>query len=342
MERERVEIYQFFCLFDNFSQVDSNGVRWILDDNNEWVPAVPDDFGAEEVAIPDYLECLKEKRKQEKEEDEMIAAGKIPPRLAAIEAKEEKKRKRAKQKNTGVLIKGFPLDQEIDVEDFADYVSKFAGVIKKNPETRRRIVKLKTDEEGKFNGSVLVVFFKPESVKQAINLLTGMEYISGHPMTVEAHKREKKKEGGQKKKDKRVKLYDQEKELAWEEEEEQLHVIVTGVFTLNEANEGGFEFFDELKGELLEEFEKLGKVKNLKIFEHNPLGVVAVKYEKPKGALRCVERMNGRFFAGRQLESFFYDGFTDYDVKETEAQREKRIKEFGEWLGAKESEEKNQ
>lgn len=33
--------------------------------------------------------------------------------------------------------------------------------------------------------------------------------------------------------------------------------------------------------------------------------------------MRCVERMNGRFFDGRTISAEFYDGFTNYEVKES-------------------------
>jgi HIV Tat-specific factor 1 len=323
-----------------------DGVRWLLIDG-QWLPEAPpeDAVGQQQQAddIPDYLEVLRQKKAQEKMEDEMLAAGKLPPHLAAAEAKAERKRQRAKQKNTGVMISGLPPDT--DAEELADWVTKYGGVIKKNPETRHRIVKLMHGEDGKFIGEALVVFFRPESVPLACNgILQGMEYTPGFPVTLKAAKREKKEgeaaqQKGQKKRDKRVKLYDQEKELDWDEEEEKVHVIVKHLFTLEEVREGGMDFFEELRSDLAAELGKMGKVKTLKIFQYNPEGVIAVKFEKAKGAIRCVERMHGRFFAGRQLECFYYDGFTNYDVKETDEDRERRIAKFGEWLGN--AEEKN-
>ena len=329
---------------------------------------MPDEEGGGGEAIPDYLEILAQKKRQEKMEDEMLAAGQLPPHLAAAEgepmpgrpgrnppnsplltfllflpsllsslsaAKLERKRHRAKQKNSGVLITGLP--PAVDAEELADFVSKFAGVIKKNPETRRRVVKLQHDSEtGAFNGSAVVVFFRPESVQQAVTILSGMEYAPGYTIDVKPHKKEKKEgeKGKQKKRDKRVKLYDQEKELDWQEDEDRVHVILKGMFTLDEVREGGIEFFEELREDIETELTKCGTVKSIKIFEYNPEGVVAVKFEKPKGAIRCVDWMNGRFFAGRQLECFYYDGFTNYEVKETEEDRARRIAKFGEWLGA--------
>ena len=310
-----------------------DGIRWVLVDG-QWVPVhegIAEDVQEE---IPDYLEILKQKREQEKMEDAMLAQGQLPPHLAIAEAKAEKKRQKAKHKNTGVVISGLPLSG-VDEDEFADWVTKFAGVIKKNPETRKRIVKMKTNDDGSFSGEALVVFFRPESIQQAMDILEGMEYVPGYPLTVKRAKKEKKvgESQGRKKRDKRVKLYDQEKELDWEEEEEKLHVIIKGMFTLQEVRDGPAEFYDELRADLEAELEKFGKVKNIKIFNYNPEGVVAVKFEKGKGAIRCIERMNGRFFAGRELSCFYYDGFTNYDVPETEEDRELRIAKFGEWLG---------
>ena len=42
--------------------------------------------------------------------------------------------------------------------------------------------------------------------------------------------------------------------------------------------------------------------------------------------------MNGRYFDGRKLEADYYDGFTNFTVKETEDDEKRRIEEFGEWL----------
>lgn len=50
--------------------------------------------------------------------------------------------------------------------------------------------------------------------------------------------------------------------------------------------------------------------------------------------------MNGRWFAKRQLIAEYYDGFTNYDVRESDEQEEERIKKWHAWLDA--GDEKNQ
>lgn len=49
--------------------------------------------------------------------------------------------------------------------------------------------------------------------------------------------------------------------------------------------------------------------------------------------------MDGRFFDGRTIGAEFYDGFTNYEVKETDEDRERRLRQFGKWLGAAEDDE---
>jgi hypothetical protein len=75
------------------------------------------------------------------------------------------------------------------------------------------------DDEGTFKGEALVLFFRPESVEQAISLVNGMSYgVSGNVLSVERSKRGKKKGEGekktQKKVDKRMKRYDQGEMIA--------------------------------------------------------------------------------------------------------------------------------
>jgi HIV Tat-specific factor 1 len=66
----------------------------------------------------------------------------------------------------------------------------------------------------------------------------------------------------------------------------------------------------------LEECEaKLGKVRSIKVFRENPNGIVMIKFEKPSAAEGCIRLMNGRFFDEKELQCFYYDGKTNYDVR---------------------------
>jgi len=91
-------------------------------------------------------------------------------------------------------------------------------------------------------------------------------------------------------------------------------------------------FFGELEEDIKAECEKFGIVEKVKIFQRNPEGVVIVKFEEHFEAEECLKAMNGRWFAKRQLEAFYYDDFTNYEVRETEEQAEERIKRFEDWV----------
>jgi len=85
---------------------------------------------------------------------------------------------------------------------------------------------------------------------------------------------------------------------------------------------------------------KLGPVLTVKIFEHNPEGVVVVKFEEGRAAQKCVEVMNGRYFGGNKLEVFFYDGWTNYSVEESEESKQIRDKVWAAYLEGKEKQQK--
>lgn len=57
-----------------------------------------------------------------------------------------------------------------------------------------------------------------------------------------------------------------------------------------------------------------------------------VKFEDPEAAQSCVAKLNGRYFGRRQLEAMLWDGITDYNVKESEESKKRRLAEFGKWI----------
>lgn len=71
--------------------------------------------------------------------------------------------------------------------------------------------------------------------------------------------------------------------------------------------------------------------------QRNPEGVVAVTFAEPEMADECINLMNGRWFAARQLKAETWDGKTKYKVVETEEEREKRLKNWEKFLEEKEA-----
>lgn len=80
--------------------------------------------------------------------------------------------------------------------------------------------------------------------------------------------------------------------------------------------------FDELEGELKHEIEiesKIGKISKITFFRDNPAGVCKIKFDRSIDAEECIKLMTERFFDGRILKCFYWDGKTDFKkVKESE------------------------
>lgn len=138
-------------------------------------------------------------------------------------------------------------------------------------------------------------------------------------------------------------------------------VILKPMFSLAEAaahEEGAAAYYRELKEEIGAEVEAkvsaavraaAGEqassatggapacIEKLTVFAGNPEGPVAIKFRSSAHAAACISLMNGRLFAGSKLSAFYFDGKTNYVVdtkgsKEDEAETERRLKEFGDWI----------
>jgi hypothetical protein len=66
--------------------------------------------------------------------------------------------------------------------------------------------------------------------------------------------------------------------------------------------------------------------------QHHEDGVVSVTFKTPEEGDACVAAMQGRWFAKRQILAATYDGKTKYEVKETDAEREERLKGWEKFL----------
>lgn len=87
--------------------------------------------------------------------------------------------KQKKQRvNTAVFVTSIPLDA--DFEEIQDVFSK-CGVIAEEIDSGRPRIKMYTDEEGGFKGEALVVYFRPESVNLAVQMLDDSNFRLGVP-----------------------------------------------------------------------------------------------------------------------------------------------------------------
>ena len=74
------------------------------------------------------------------------------------------------------------------------------------------------------------------------------------------------------------------------------------------------QVFDDFLEEIVEELTKYGKLEDVQVMENlgdHMIGSVYAKYEDEEDAEKCLEAMNGRYYAGRKLEAE-YSSVTDF------------------------------
>ncbi|OAL30938.1 hypothetical protein AYO20_08523 [Fonsecaea nubica] len=271
--------------------------------------------------------------------------------------------------NTAVYVTSIPLDA--DQEEIQHVFSK-CGVIAEEIDSGKPRIKMYEDDKGQFKGDALVVYFRPESVNLAVQMLDDTDFRLGTQgpmgrMRVQAadfsyksqqdvppktSKREQKKVI-QKTEKMKAKLMD------WDDDDPQTLqdtsskwdklVILKHMFTLQELEEDPAAML-EIKEDIREECSKLGQVTNVVLFDKEAEGVASVRFSDAQAAAACVQRMNGRWFDERQLEAFIATGrekfkksgdkkvsFDDEDDEE-EGGEGGRLDKFGSWLEEQEKE----
>ena len=108
--------------------------------------------------------------------------------------------------------------------------------------------------------------------------------------------------------------------LAWNEEDDLglssssalKIVVIEGMFVPQDFNDESFS--DMLEQDIATECGKCGQIEKITVFSKHIKGVVIVKFSTSYAAQECVRSMNGRFFGGKQLRSYFWDGQTDFSA----------------------------
>lgn len=148
-------------------------------------------------------------------------------------------------------------------------------------------------------------------------------------------------------------------------------VVLKRMFTLAELDEDASLLLD-LKEDVREECSNLGDVTNVVLYDVRPLatrprsrlrcvqkepdGIMTVKFRDPVSAQACIlvramilagyhltrrQKMHGRFFAGRRVEAWLYDGKQHYrrtgdrtyeDGEDGEQSEQARLEAFRAWL----------
>ncbi len=242
-----------------------------------------------------------------------------------------------------MYVQGLPKD--VTADELRRFFGK-AGVLRIDLETGEERIKLyKEADTGELKGDALVSYANEDSVEIAMTMLSGKDIRTGCPITLERAQFEQK--GEYKKREKKaidelakIKFKaSMEKMLGWGDDDDLAEglriVILKNMFGPEDTTEEGREeFFKLLEQDIRLDFEeKFGPIKQIKIFEDHPEGVVQIKFEKAPDAEKCLKLVHNRYYNGRQVDCFYWDGKTNYKVfQESAEDQEKRIDEFGKWL----------
>ncbi|PYH44418.1 U2 snRNP complex subunit CUS2 [Aspergillus saccharolyticus JOP 1030-1] len=325
-----------------------------------WIPTVDDDL------LQKQQEAYKV---QGVDEDEQVTASQLKKkRKQQGNGEEGSAQKQKKQRvNTAVFVTSIPLDASFD--EIRDLFSK-CGVIAEEIDSGRPRIKMYNDDDGKFKGEALVVYFRPESVNLAIQMLDDSDFRLGvtgphGPMRVQAadfsFKSQQEAPTKTSMRDKRKIIQRTQKlnnKLAdWDDDDPsalpdtssrfEKIVILKHMFTLKELDEDPAAILD-IKEDIRDECSKLGEITNVVLYDKEPEGVVSVRFHDPEAARNCVKMMDGRYFGGTRVEAYISDGREKFrktnekraaleDLAEKgldaeDSDEEQRLDEFGTWL----------
>ncbi|RHZ69679.1 hypothetical protein CDV55_108065 [Aspergillus turcosus] len=325
-----------------------------------WIPTVDDDL------LQQQQEAYKI---QGVDENEQVTAQQLRKKRKQQAGGDENNGQKPKKQrvNTAVFVTSIPLDAEFD--EIRDVFSK-CGVIAEEIDSGRPRIKMYMDENGNFKGEALIVYFRPESVNLAIQMLDDSDFRFGvtgpqGPMKVQAadfsfkSQQEAPTKTSMRDKKKIIKRTQKlnSKLADWSDDEPsnltdtssrfEKVVILKHMFTLKEIEEDPAAILD-IKDDIREECSKLGEVTNVVMYDKEPDGVVSVRFIDPEAARQCVRVMDGRFFAGTRVEAYISDGkekfrksnerraaLEDMAERGLDAEDEEenaRLDEFGTWL----------
>jgi HIV Tat-specific factor 1 len=297
------------------------------------------------------LSLLKRKRENSIDLSSIIDSTETSTTEKVLQKMEKKKKKTKKQKekkmhqwymprvNSNVYVSGLPKD--ISQSEVVSYFSR-CGFIRKDQRTGETKVKIYKDESGKNKGDAMISFLREESVIMAIDLLNDTEIRPGYSIKVERAQFEQK--GDYKPRESYKMDYlqrykhktDVNRMLGWNEAEDEQGLRIVILKNLFEP----IEFFEDeglrqdLELDIVEECENnFGQIERFHIFEEHPEGIIKIKFKTPIAAEKCIEGLNHRYYNGKLIEAFYWDGKTDYNkFQEDNQSQEKRIEEFGQWL----------
>ncbi|XP_012258683.2 HIV Tat-specific factor 1 homolog [Athalia rosae] len=311
-------------------------------EKNAWFPKVDDEFLARYQMNYGFTDPSADQ----------TDATKLPVKIESKVDKEQKKAE-AKRKaqepstwfevdeahNTAVYITGLPLD--ITMEELTSIVTKY-GLLARDDKGKDKI-KLYKDKDGQPKGDALVTYIKVESVNLALHLLDGSQ-IRGNTLSVQrakfqmkgtydpALKPKRKKKDKERAKKIHEKLFDWRPErMRGEPQKCERVVIIKNLFNPTDFDKE-VTLLLEYQQDLRAECSKCGEVKKVVLYDRHPEGVAQVTFKEPAEAQACIQLLNGRWFAQKQISAEIWDGKTKYKIVETEAEIEERIAKWDKFL----------
>ncbi|XP_021344788.1 uncharacterized protein LOC110444753, partial [Mizuhopecten yessoensis] len=89
---------------------------------------------------------------------------------------------------------------------------------------------------------------------------------------------------------------------------------------------------NDLRDDVRVECGKFGEVKNVKIFDNHPDGVMMVYFKAADSADGCIAALHQRWFSKRRVIAQQWDGRTKYELEESEAERNERLSKWEKFL----------
>lgn len=325
-----------------------NGLKYKWDEEEgDWVETDEESEEEEEVEI----------------EEKDVATPQQSNGLSTEEKEEKRKRKRKakkkkagdtweenKKKNLWIYVTGLPTD--ITLEEIKNHFSK-VGIFALNPLNQQPKIKLYKDEQGNLKGDCSICYNAEESVQMAVDILDGGCIRPLYPIQVSVAQFQKREDFQPEwKKNKitavqlKVAAAANKQALTWNDEDDLgiskrkglKIIVIEGMFDPSDFSAPSFAA--ELEKDVANECSKCGDIEKITVFSKNPAGVVVVKFQTAFAAAECIKTLDGRYFAGRKLKSYFWDGVTNYStnfegahsVEAAAKQEEKLLDEFGDWL----------
>ncbi|KAI9728622.1 MAG: hypothetical protein M1828_002728 [Chrysothrix sp. TS-e1954] len=337
---------------------EEDGSEWEFEESrNKWVPSL------DEAALEQQRQAY---NVQGVDPDEPVNAAKKRKADDQEDGSSKKQKPAPKQnpprKNTAVYVTSLPLDATAD--EIHTVFSKY-GLVAEEVESGEPRIKLYKDDSGNPKGEALVVYFRPESVQLAIDMLDDSDFRftpggkTGKMRVLEADS-SFKKNTEKTEMPKGRKTVDQKKVIArkeklnskladWDDDDPQAMpattpkdakvVILKYMFTAQEIEEDPAAA-GEIEEDIRDECSKLGQVQNVTLFDKEPEGVASVRFNSAQSAMDCVQKMNGRNFDQRVIEATIATG--EEKFKKTRKQEnhkaedqlndEERLKKFGQEL----------